>query len=249
MHQQIANATFQVIAGDSCGSGFSFMKEEYVITNFHVVKNMLNLTTGKPLDYIQLRSENDEILLADLIMVNSGNDFAVLKLKTALSAGREVLQPSDSFKPIRGKKLIFSGFPHGYPDLLTHEAILSAPLEAHKFYLDGMVNGGNSGGPIVDPDDGRVVGVVTQRRYAGVESADAIANHAKGLAQAIQSSRVTMSIGGLDFTGMNKMYAESLNVIVDLIGLNANSGIGIGFPISPAVEALNQLQRTFLTKF
>ncbi|HHL2772091.1 TPA: hypothetical protein ACQ45G_000996 [Citrobacter freundii] len=101
----------------------------------------------------------------------------------------------------------------------------------------------------MDPDDGRVVGIVTQRRYAGMESADAIANHAKGLAQAIQSSHVTMKVGGLDFTRMNQMYAESLNVIVDLIGLNANSGIGIGFPISPAVEAVNQLQRTFLTKF
>lgn len=225
------------------------MTEEYVITNFHVVKNMVNFTTGKPIDYIQLRCVNDEILLADLIMVNSDHDFAVLKLKTALPTGREVLQPSESFNPIRGKRLIFSGFPHGYPDLLTHEAILSAPLETNKFYLDGMVNGGNSGGPIVDPDDGRVVGIVTQRRYAGMESADAIANHAKELAQTIQNSRVAMSIGGLDFTGMNQMYAQSLNVIVDLIGLNANSGIGIGFPISPAVEGVNQLQRTFLTKF
>lgn len=106
-----------------------------------------------------------------------------------------------------------------------------------------MVNGGNSGGPIVDPDDGRVVGIVTQRRFPKGESADAIANHAKGLAQAIQSSRVTMSIGGLDFTGMNQMYAESLNVIVDLISLNANSGIGIGFPISPVVEAIEELEQ------
>lgn len=243
MHQQIANATFQVIAGNSRGSGFSFMKEEYVVTNFHVIEKMINPQTVQPIDYIQLRTESDEILLADIVLINSDTDLAVLKLKTALSAGREVLQPSESFTPIRGKKLIFSGFPHGYPDLLTHEAILSAPLETHKFYLDGMVNGGNSGGPIVDPDDGRVVGIVTQRRYAGMESADAIANHAKGLAQAIQSSRVTMSIGGLDFTGMNQMYAESLNVIVDLISLNANSGIGIGFPISPVVEAIEELEQ------
>ena len=249
MHQQIANATFQVIAGASRGSGFSFMTEEYVITNLHVVRNMINFQTGKPIDYIQLRTENDEILVADIVLVNNDYDLAVLKLKTTLSAGREVLQPSDSFKPIRGKRLIFSGFPHGDPDLLTHEAILSAPLDTHKFYLDGMINGGNSGGPIVDPDDGRVVGVVTLRRYAGKQSADAIAIHAKGLAETIKRSNVAMHVGGLDFTKMNQMYAESLNVIVELLNLNANSGIGIGFPISPAVEAVNQLQRTFLTKF
>ena len=247
MHQQIANATFQVIAGGSRGSGFSFMEEEYVVTNLHVVANMINFQTGKPVDYIQLRTESDEILLADIVMVNSDNDFAVLKLKTTLSAGREVLQPSDGFKPIRGKRLIFSGFPHGDPDLLTHEAILSAPLETHKFYLDGMVNGGNSGGPIVDPDDGRVVGIVTKRRYPGWEAADAIANHAQKLAQAIHGSHVTMSIGGLDFTRMNQMYAESLNVIVSMLNMNANSGIGLGFPIFPAVEAVEQLKRIFLT--
>lgn len=249
MHQQIANATFQVIAGNSCGSGFSFMKEEYVVTNFHVVKNMMNFQTGKQIDYIQLRSENDEILLADIVMMDGENDFAVLKLKTTLSAGREVLQPSDCFKPVRGKRLIFSGFPHGDPDLLTHEAILSAPLETHKFYLDGMVNGGNSGGPIVDPDDGRVVGIVTKRRYPGWEAADAIASHAKELAQALQSSRVSMSVSGIDFRRMNQMYAESLNVIVSMLNMNANSGIGLGFPIFPAVEAVEELKKTFLTKF
>ncbi|QIG28431.1 S1 family peptidase [Leclercia adecarboxylata] len=249
MHQQIANATFQVIAGDSRGSGFSFMKEEYVITNFHVVKNMINSQTGRPIDYIQLRTESDEILLADIVRANSDNDFAVLKLKTTLSAGREVLQPSDSFKPIRGKRLIFAGFPHGDPDLLTHEAIVSAPLETHKFYLDGMVNGGNSGGPIVDPDDGRVVGIVTKRRYPGWEAAELIAKHATELAQAIKSSHVNIGIAGLDFNGMNQMYAESLNVIVNMLNMNANSGIGLGFPIFPAVEAVEQSKRTFFTKF
>lgn len=63
MHQQIANATFQVIAGNSCGSGFSFMKEEYVVTNFHVVENMINPQTVQPIDYIQLRTESDEYCL------------------------------------------------------------------------------------------------------------------------------------------------------------------------------------------
>lgn len=249
MHQQIANATFQVIAGDSCGSGFSFIKEEYVITNFHVVKSMMNVKTGRPIGYIQLRSESDEILLADIIGTDCTNDFAVLKLKTTLPAGRGVLQPAESFKPIRGKRLIFSGFPHADPDLLTHEAILSAPLETHKFCLDGMVNGGNSGGPIVDPDNGLVVGIVTKRRYPGWETADEISKQAKVLSENIKRSSIGISVGGLNFSEMNQMYAESLNVIVNLISQNANSGIGIGFPIAPVTQAVSQLQRTFHTKF
>lgn len=43
MHQTLANATFQVIAGDSRGSGFSFMREDLVVTNFHVVATCCDL--------------------------------------------------------------------------------------------------------------------------------------------------------------------------------------------------------------
>ncbi|HHL2772092.1 TPA: trypsin-like serine protease [Citrobacter freundii] len=107
MHQTLANATFQVIAGGSRGSGFSFISEDIVITNFHVVKGIATFLNGKVSGTLQLRCEDDVTILADIIVVDEHNDFAVLKLKTKLPANRVILQPMDSFKPVRGKKTGF----------------------------------------------------------------------------------------------------------------------------------------------
>jgi len=251
MHQTLANATFQVIAGGSRGSGFSFISEDIVITNFHVVKGIVAFVNGKVSGVLQLRCEDDVILLADIIVVDERNDFAVLKLKTKLPENRVVLQPLDSFKPARGKKLVFAGYPHGIPHLLAHEAILSAPLENHKFYLDGMVNGGNSGGPIIDADSGLVVGIITARRYVNGEKAKALEAEVAELRGQLSSAskNISVAIMGVDFGQMADMFGRSLQVITELMDLNANSGIGVGYPIFPVIEAVKQQQRTFITKF
>lgn len=240
MHQRIANATFQVISGNSSGSGFSFFHESLVVTNFHVVSNKIDMSTRSSLGDVLLRSENNEEYYAEIIMADSLSDFAILRLRNKLSTGREVLQPSKSFTRNRGAKLIFAGFPHGIPHLLTSEAVLSAPFENDHFYLDGMVNGGNSGGPIVNIDDGKVVGIVTQRRYLGAENADVIAHNAKELASDLRSFTGVVRMGGIDLAGLNKMYAESLGAIVEMMKLNANSGIGIGFPITPVTAIVEE---------
>ena len=38
MYEDLANATVQVICGESSGSGFHFRREDIVVTNHHVVQ-------------------------------------------------------------------------------------------------------------------------------------------------------------------------------------------------------------------
>jgi len=172
--------------------------------------------------------------------VNVDNDFAIMKLLSPLPVGRAILQPADSFMSERGKRVIFAGYPHGFPELLTSEAIISAPMDAGCFALDGMINKGNSGGPIVEVEEGKVVGIVTRRRYPLGDAAGVIADNARALVETFSRTNMVMSIGAIDFAKINQMYAESLNVIVDALSLNANSGIGIGFPISPVTEVVEK---------
>ncbi|MFP1258746.1 serine protease [Klebsiella michiganensis] len=251
MHQQLANATFQVIAGDSHGSGFSFMRDDLVVTNFHVVESCIDLRSARQIHRVLLKTEADECISAQILEVSDVNDFAILQLQSPLPSGRTVLQPLEEFASTRGKKIIFAGYPHGLPQLLTNEAIISAPLENEQFAIDGMVNGGNSGGPIIDAESGLIIGMVTARRYVSGHKAEQLQEEATQLRAYLERASQGMSVAfmGVDFGELSDMFGRSLQVITELINLNANPGIGIGYPISPVTEAAKQQLRAFITKF
>lgn len=243
MHQHIANATFQVIAGDSSGSGFSFIREDLVVTNYHVIESCFNLETRSQTHSIILKTEANEQIAAGIVYFDHGNDFVIMKLLSALPTGRVVLQPSVGFSPTRGKKIIFAGYPHGIPQLLTNEAIISAPMDAGRFALDGMVNGGNSGGPIIDRETGEAIGIVTQRRYVLPPDAQQLSNEVAQLrgylAQAAQ--QMSVEVMGVNFGQMADMFSRSLQMVNQMMNLNANPGIGTGFSLEPIVNVVSSL--------
>ncbi|MCZ7840127.1 serine protease [Leclercia adecarboxylata] len=244
MHQNLANATFQVIAGGSSGSGFSFMRPDIVVTNFHVVSSLIDVEKHKTLGFITLLTESGQQLQAEIKYADLANDFAILQLLEALPENRVVLQPAHGFLPERGARLIFAGYPHGFAELLTSEAIISAPMTAGRFAIDGMVNSGNSGGPIIDSESGNVVGIITQRRYASGEKAQQLYADAAQLRAYLRHASQNMSVAimGVDFGRMADMFGRSLQVITELLDLNANPGIGIGFPILPVSDWVKQNQ-------
>lgn len=81
MHQTLANATFQVIAGDSRGSGFSFMREDLVVTNFHVVATCCDLQSMRQINNVTLQTEANEHIGAQILHVDGSNDFAIMQLQ------------------------------------------------------------------------------------------------------------------------------------------------------------------------
>ncbi|MEC3939161.1 serine protease [Leclercia adecarboxylata] len=244
MHQNLANATFQVIAGGSRGSGFSFLRDNLVITNFHVVRPLVDIEKQKTLGLSFLVTESGQQLQAEVIYVDLAGDFAILKLLEALPTGRVVLQPAPDFTPKRGLRLIFSGYPHGFSELLTSEAIISAPLNEGQFAIDGMVNGGNSGGPIIDAESGQVIGIITARRYVNGDKAKQLQAEAAQLRTHLMrtSQNGSVAIMGIDFGRMADLFGRSLQVITELMDLNANPGIGIGYPIAPVTNWIHQNQ-------
>jgi hypothetical protein len=234
MHQDLANSTFRVQCGNSTGSGFSYRSDRVVITNCHVIRPAIGSVYAVPA--ITVITEDGVKIPAKLIKFSpeDEHDFAILELQTALPAGRNILQPSLT-KPSRGSKVIFAGFPHGIHELLVHEAIVSGPSQNFGFYLDGSVNGGNSGGPIISAATGELVGIVTQRRLVGVQDLNAMKLNVKALevrAREMNAGGSSVSIMGIDFSELTHLIGSSLSVVSDLINLNANSGIGIGFYIS-----------------
>lgn len=243
MHQQLADSTFRIVCGNSSGTGFSFISERLVVTNHHVIEE--GLKSKKPILVI---TESNATILAELLVYSNkdNQDFAILQLRAPLPPGRKILQPAASPVISRGERILFSGFPHGIPHLLVHEAIISAPLDPIGFYIDGSINGGNSGGPIVSAKTGEVIGIITQKRFIGGEKLDELApkvdqivKHCEELAQ---HGRVIMM--GLDFGAYTAMVADGFSTLFETVTINANTGIGIGFNISFAENAIRSLKRS-----
>lgn len=114
------------------------------------------------------------------------------------------------------------------------------------FYIDGSVNGGNSGGAIVDASDGSVIGIVTQRRFLGAQDLDALRGAAEKLRAHCQqiAGRGSVQIMGIDFGGFSSLMAEAMLLIQEVLKANANTGIGIGYSIRFVYEKCKEANLT-----
>ncbi len=240
MHQDLANSIFRIECGTSSGTGFSFIKDTIIVTNHHVIES--KITEGVSIYAI---TECGKILRTKLLTYSdkSKYDFAILELTDLLPEGRTILHPQSNISITRGEKTLFGGFPHGIHDLLIHEAIISGYVEKHAFYLDGSVNGGNSGGPIIN-NKGELIGIITQRRFLGGHSLQKLGQQVSILALQCNNiaNRGSANIMGIDFGQFAGLVAQGLSALSQVIESNANVGIGIGFKIQYVNDAYNKLK-------
>lgn len=238
MHNEIAKSTLYIESGESSGSGFHFVNENIILTNAHVVEPSINesesLTatteTGTTVPLSVCEYSPKEIY-----------DFAILEAMDEFPEDRHVLKPKVPDTD-RGDDIIFSGFPHGINDLLVHTAQISGPYADCGFYIDGSVNGGNSGGPIVDPDDGTVIGIVTERRYLTPVNMDEVIDNMYALSQELKSGiGMDMVMSGISLTNVLELMGDGFVAFAQALEANANSGIGIGYSIQFAKEELNDM--------
>ncbi len=235
LYQKVANATVLIECGPSKGSGFHFLQPEIFITNYHVIEKYHGQNT--PIVGVTEDGHKFDLKLFSFSPLTEF-DFAILKAKGEIPNGRQVLQPKVPSSYLRGTEIAFSGFPHGIPHLLVQRAVISGHISKDIFYIDGSVNGGNSGGPIVDMSDGTVIGIVTQRRFLGAQDLDELRAAAKQLRAHCQqiAGRGSVQIMGIDFGSFSSLMAEAMLLIQEVLEANANTGIGIGYSIQFAFE-------------
>lgn len=240
IHQRLANATLQIQSGASAGTGFHFMDKRFVLTNYHVVSQSINDNTTPVLG----KTEDGKICEFSIVDFSddSHDDFAVLECKTDLGPGREILQPKIVNPIEKGTEVLFSGYPHGIPHLLVNRGIVSGYLDNHSFYLDGIVNGGNSGGPIIDISDFSLIGIVTQRRFLGGNELNNMGNEVHQLLEKINKMKqgITVQFGPVDLGTFMSIVGRSIELSNIVIQQNSNTGIGIGFTIEAATNCFKK---------
>ncbi len=147
------------------GSGFFISKDGYIITNHHVISDMVNKKyEGYSRLYIKLADDPDTRIPAKVIGYDSTIDLALIK--TEVEAPYVFSLGSSSDLSV-GDKIYAIGSPLGLEKTLTSGIISSTDRQLFSagtvFQIDAAVNSGNSGGPLVD-EFGRVQAVV----FAGV---------------------------------------------------------------------------------
>jgi S1-C subfamily serine protease len=187
-------------------TGFAVADGQYVLTNAHVLPDLLNVEQKEYLAVFAGRGQHFEAHAATPAAVDREHDLALLKIDgNPLQAALNM----DWSKRVReGQEVAFTGFPIGivlglYP--VTHRGIVSAltpiaiPLPStgqldptlvkrlrdpfEVFQLDATAYPGNSGSPLYDPGTGRVIGVINSVFVK--ESKEAVLQHPSGITYAI----------------------------------------------------------------
>lgn len=176
------------------GTGFVLDDGLHVITNAHVVPEVLDVANNESYTVITGKGKQPELRVATVAAIDKEHDLALLKITgTALPA----MGLGDARKVREGQSLVFTGFPIGmilgfYP--VTHRAMVSSItpiiLPAHNsrqlnakminqlqkpayavFQLDGTAYPGSSGSPLYDPESGLVYGVINMVFVKGKKEA------------------------------------------------------------------------------
>lgn len=139
------------------GSGFLFAKKGILVTCDHVIEGSHAILCRFPY--------TDEFFPAKIALRDQEHDLALLKVdidRAPLSS----LAGDPRVVVREGMPVLFSGYPLSIDSLTTHQGILSAvttdAVGVTTYLIDGTVNSGNSGCPLMN-SAGEVIGVVNAK--------------------------------------------------------------------------------------
>jgi len=200
------------------GSGFLSEKSGEVITCAHVVSEI-----GKSIKSIKVNNAD-----ATIKKILPDYDLAILQ-----SSEKDISQFSNSNSLNLGDNLMFSGFPIG----VLGPSIFSGTLSAYgdnliKFpkckliQINGMINLGNSGGPVIKADTLEIVGVITAKYVPLLQEIDNL----RDILRSIPQFPSSVGIAQIDFSKFVNLVMKALLSISGSLRL-VQVGIGYAIPI------------------
>lgn len=191
------------------GTGFAVADGRHLITNAHVIPEVLNSERQEVLAVIVGQGENAEVRTVQKVAVDLQHDLALLRMDGAPLPALSIA----SDRGREGESIAFTGFPIGavlgpYP--VTHRGTISAispvalpadqsrrldPVQIKRlrqpfpvFQLDATAYPGNSGSPLYDPETGAVLGVLNAVFVK--ESKENVLSKPSGISYAIPAAYV-----------------------------------------------------------
>ena len=144
-----------------------------------------------------------------------------------------------------GQQVVFLGFPFGSNYLTSHVGHISSvhkKAEVTVLQIDGSINKGNSGGPVLDPASGKVAGLITRNETGFIKEAfdgllDSLDKNLRFIrAQTKSGTRVI--IAGVDPVEAAAVTQAQLKELARQIRRSANVGIGFAFSTDALRDAV-----------
>ena len=219
------------------GSGSAFLVDGGLVTNSHVIR------PPGSIDAIVIRFEDSEQQIRLLretcyesIIVESAQherDYVLIDLSEPEFENRHRFEFGELSDVFIGEQVLFLGFPFGMPQLTAHMGHISSIHERQSatiIQIDGGVNGGNSGGPLVDLKSGHVIGIVTRAVTGIIEREfDNLITTLRNNQEILSQTRASMSIGGVDPVAGLRGSQAAMEQIARNLKRSANVGIGYAF--------------------
>ena len=236
-------------AGNIMNSGSGFVYNKQLITNNHVFHPDGHVFSENT--QIRIIFGNDDIYnlqLSDLRLIigseEASADYAVFKTTAFDFENRYSFELSDTTDIRDGDEILLIGFPFETKYLTTHHGRISAFFQengVNKIQVDASVNQGNSGGPLIHLDSGKVVGIVTRKQTGLTRDFDEMITAMEQNIEILgKTGGMIASFGGVDLIqAFRSIQAQMLRVSVN-IKRSANTGIGYAFSCEKLIADLGR---------
>jgi S1-C subfamily serine protease len=160
-------------------------------------------------------------------------DYAVLDIPNLIDRASHQFSLESPVNRRIGEQIALLGFPLEHSNLTCHAGIISSFYTsgiANIIQLDASVNSGNSGGPLIDPETGAVLGLIT-RKATGLSQ---LFGHLRGaIEQNLSVAKAAggrIAIGGIDV--VQAFIASQHQMLLTMDEIERQANVGIGYAIS-----------------
>ena len=205
------------------GSGFLAPIDGHLVTCAHVVQN----AAGQSASTIRVGSASAGWRQATLARLDGAHDLALVELPSTTDAPAR----TQVTLPQLGEQLLFAGVPQGvrgpsiFPAMTSAlgQGLLPSP-RCELIQVAGMLNNGNSGGPLLN-EAAEVVGVITSKYVPMLAAIDKLT---AGLRE-IPQFPSDVALGNVDFSQFVNMTVQSIWQVAAVLRL-VQVGVGWAVP-------------------
>lgn len=241
-HSSVCSISFFNQSGQKIGSGTGFKVNSYLVTNNHVFvapgaytvelrfvnADGYSIRQSKTLSYTEWSSR-----IVDG-MPESSWDFAILRLDdTEFSTIPSLTLSNSSTVPI-GNKIAVLGFQFEQNNLSIKQGVLSSKFTnvgVKYMQLDASINHGNSGGPLINVENNRVIGIVTRKHTGLTQAFDNLINSFDNNITALNAAKGGVRLSGIDPIEVLMISQSQMQTTAREIKRSSNVGIGYAYEL------------------
>jgi S1-C subfamily serine protease len=253
--ERVRSGVFQIAflnaAGREIGAGSCFLSGKHLITNNHVFVGYLKAAKVWLRKQEHLKTDQGWLMdakeFAALLVAGSAEqsyDYAILRALDEAIVGAHSFDLAPAAGHKVGEPIALLGFPLEHRNLTCHAGVISSFLKsgvADLVQVDASVNAGNSGGPLIDPENGTALGMITRKATGLSKLFDDLRNAIDGnLGVLDKLGGAGVFVGGLNPVDFAKASQGQMRRLLDEIERQANVGIGYAVSSEHLIEELTQ---------